>query len=116
MTKSPITTHVLDTSLGRPAEGVRVTLEILGEDTTWQFLAAGNTDADGRISDLLPGDHTIAQGTYRLTFEVGAYFRKKGVGSFYPLIPVVFTLSGSDAHYHVPLLLNPFGYSTYRGS
>lgn len=114
MSKSPITTHVLDTGIGRPAAGVRVTLERLRDDTATE-LAQGVTDADGRITDLLePG--ALEAGTYRLTFFVGDYLAASGRAGFYPHVPVVFTIEATDEHYHVPLLLNPFGYSTYRGS
>lgn len=112
MPRSPITTHVLDTAAGRPAAGVAVTLEISGEDG-WRRLAAGTTDDDGRIADLLPVDHRLSPGTYRLTFDVGGYLAGAG---FYPEVPVIFRVVDPDQHYHVPLLLSPFGYSTYRGS
>lgn len=114
---SPITTHVLDTSHGRPAEGIAVALEIRSSDTyRWQPLSTGATNIDGRVSDLLSDDYQLVPGTYRLTFDVGAYFERHGVASFYSVIPIVFELREVDPHYHVPLLLNPFGYSTYRGS
>ena len=114
---SPITTHVLDTSQGHPGEGIAVTLEIRSADShRWQPLAIGVTNADGRVSDLLSDDYQLVPGTYRLTFDVGAYFERQGRTSFYGTIPIVFQLHEIDPHYHVPLLLNPFGYSTYRGS
>jgi 5-hydroxyisourate hydrolase len=104
---SGITTHVLDTSRGRPAAGVPVTLE-RAADAGWQPVGRGTTDADGRVSDLLPTP--VADGRYRLTFDTGAYSR------FYPEVTVTFVVEGGADHYHVPLLLSPFGYSTYRGS
>jgi 5-hydroxyisourate hydrolase len=111
---SPITTHILDTSRGCPAEGVAVHLSVK-EAGTWTGLAEGITDADGRVTDLLqPGSLTV--GTYRLTFDIGAYHQVLGVTSFYPEVTVVFHIGAPDEHYHVPLLLNPFGYATYRGS
>ena len=113
---SPITTHVLDTSRGRPAAGVAVTLELLEPEASWRQLGWGETDADGRLRDLLPEEHAPAPGVYRLTFETGAYFAARGVESFYPVAVVVFEVRAAGEHYHVPLLLNPFGYSTYRGS
>jgi 5-hydroxyisourate hydrolase len=112
---SPITTHVLDTSLGRPAAGVPVMLEIRTGEDLWKELSRGVTDADGRISQLLPPGH-LAGGVYRLRFDTDAYFRKQKVQAFYPHVTVEFLVSDAKQHYHVPLLLNPYGYSTYRGS
>lgn len=111
---SGITTHVLDTSAGRPAEGVAVTLEAEG-DAGWQELASRRTDADGRVADLLPGDE-LAPGRHRIRFELGPYFGARGLEAFYPYAEVVFTVRDPGDHYHVPLLLSPFGYTTYRGS
>ena len=113
--RSPITTHVLDTATGRPAAGVAVRLECKSEAGQWTQLAEGVTDADGRILDLLAaGRLTVA--VYRLTFATGEYFQKSGTDGFYPEVTVVFEIRQPDEHYHVPLLLSPFGYSTYRGS
>ena len=114
--KSPITTHVLDTSRGRPAEGVPAVLEIRDASGAWRPLAHGTTDDDGRISDLLPADHTLAAGIYRLTLDVATYFQAHGKETFYPGIAITFEIRAPGEHYHVPLLLSPFGYSTYRGS
>jgi 5-hydroxyisourate hydrolase len=111
-----ITTHVLDTSRGRPASGVPVTLEIQLVGHGWKLVGKGKTDADGRLRELLPQEHTLAQGIYRLTFDTASYFASQNVESFYPEVTVVFTVRGRIQHYHVPLLLNPYGYSTYRGS
>jgi 5-hydroxyisourate hydrolase len=112
--KSPITTHVLDTSLGRPARGVPAMLEIQDDDG-WRELATGETNDDGRIGDMLaPG--SLRAATYRITFDTAAYFTAQGVTSFYPSVTVVFSVRAPDQHHHVPLLLSPFGYSTYRGS
>lgn len=113
---SPITTHVLDTARGRPAAGIRVSLERRGAGDGWASLAAGVTNVDGRIMDLLPDAPLLDPGTYRLTFETGAYFAAQGVAGFYPVVPVVFELRAAGDHTHVPLLLSPYGYSTYRGS
>ena len=96
-----LSTHVLDTSKGRPASGIRVRLEL--HDDGWRTIADGHTDDDGRIS----GWDTVASGVYRLVFEVG--------GEFYPEVTVTFRVT-DDSHYHVPLLISPYGYSTYRGS
>ena len=110
---SPITTHVLDTSRGRPAVGVPVALE-RAVDSRWQPVARGTTDGDGRVSDLL--SEAPEAGRYRLTFDTGAYFTAVGDAGFYPEVSVTFAVGQGEAHYHVPLLLSPFGYSTYRGS
>ena len=114
-TKSPITTHVLDTARGRPARGVRVTLEIERRGAFVE-LASGTTNDDGRVADLLPPGKA-EPGTYRLTFHAGEYLKAAGLSTpFYPTVPVVFRVDEASEHYHVPLLLSPYGYSTYRGS
>lgn len=113
---SPITTHVLDTTQGKPAMGIPIALERLDAAGRWTELARGVTDADGRIRDLLPAGHVLAAGTYRMSFETAAYFEASGVRGFYPSVPVVFELHQPAEHYHIPLLLSPYGYSTYRGS
>jgi 5-hydroxyisourate hydrolase len=112
---SAITTHILDVSRGRPAEGVSVILEVQVKEG-WQVLSGGQTDADGRLRDLLPAGFNLAAGVYRLTFRTSDYFAARGVESFYPEITINFIVTDAAAHYHVPLLLSPFGYSTYRGS
>lgn len=111
---SQITTHILDTSLGRPAKGIKINLEERS-GTEWKILGSGVTNDDGRIGDLLANDVKLKHGIYRMTFEVKPYFDKQNVISFYPSVTVEFEVT-EDRHYHVPLLLNPFGYSTYRGS
>ncbi len=111
---SGITTHVLDTAEGRPAEGVAVRLE-REAGSGWEELADRRTDADGRVSDLLSGE-ALEAGRYRIRFEVGPYFGARGIDAFYPHAEIVFTVRETDGHYHVPLLLSPFGYTTYRGS
>jgi 5-hydroxyisourate hydrolase len=113
---SAITTHVLDTSLGRPARGVPVMLEIRVGGGEWKTLGRGETDADGRLRNLLPDEAKLEVGVYRLTFDTGAYFSARGVEGFYPEASVVFHVREGEGHYHVPLLVSPFGYSTYRGS
>lgn len=113
---SAITTHVLDTSRGRPAAGVHATLAVRADDGRWTELAAAPTDADGRIANLLPENVKNAAGTYRLRFEVGTYFESQGIEGFYPRVEIVFTIRDPARHCHVPLLLSPFGYATYRGS
>ncbi len=114
MSRSPITTHVLDTALGRPARGVALKLEAQRHGA-WESLASGETDSDGRCSTLLePG--SLQAGVYRISFALDAYFEASGRQSFYPEASIVFRVSATDEHYHVPLLLAPFGFSTYRGS
>jgi 5-hydroxyisourate hydrolase len=106
---------VLDTALGRPAEGIDVHLEQSDGASGFREIARGRTNADGRIAELLaPG--ALAAGTYRLTFDVAGYFERTSRPSFYPEVSVTFTIEKPDEHYHVPLLLSPYGYSTYRGS
>lgn len=112
---SGLTTHVLDTALGRPAKNVSVCLAVLDGDGAWQTLAERVTDGDGRVRDLLAGQPLEAK-TYRLSFRVGAYFAASGRVSFYPEVDIVFTVCEPSEHHHVPLLLSPFGYTTYRGS
>ena len=112
---SPITTHVLDTSRGRPAAGVTVRLERLAATSEWQLLGEGNTNRDGRAANLI-AHSAFTTGRYRLTFATGEYFAAQGTASFYPQVAIEFTVTTIDDHYHVPLLLSPFGYSTYRGS
>ena len=112
---SSITTHVLDTSCGRPAQGVPVTLEIEAAEG-WKLIGTGTTNADGRISALVPPEANVAAGVYRLIFDTGKYFANRQVETFYPQVTIVFQLPDPAQHYHVPLLLSPFGYSTYRGS
>lgn len=113
---SAITTHILDTSQGQPARGVPVHLEMQETGGGWRFLGKGSTDSDGRLRDLLPDDFNFQTGLYRLTFDTAAYFESQSLRSFYPHVVVVFLVHDTQQHYHVPLLLNPFGYSTYRGS
>ncbi len=114
-TISPITTHVLDTALGRPAAGIAVALDSHSESAQWDCIATGETDADGRILDLLPPG-SLQAGRYRMTFATGDYFRHQATEGFYPVVRIEFEIREPDQHYHVPLLLSPFGYSTYRGS
>ena len=109
-----ITTHVLDTSQGRPAAGVAVSLARRSGDS-WADLATARTDASGRVANLLPAELKHPAGTYRLRFDTRAYFAAAGIASFYPYVEVVFEIRDAE-HYHVPLLVNPFGYTTYRGS
>ncbi len=112
--RSAVTTHVLDTARGRPAAGVPVRLEQVRADGQAR-IAAARTDQDGRVSSLAPGP--LAAGVYRLVFDTSAYLSGQQPGEpFFPEVVVTFTVDDQRAHYHVPLLLSPFGYSTYRGS
>jgi 5-hydroxyisourate hydrolase len=105
-----LSTHVLDTSLGKPAAGITVVLETVGGEA----LGDGITDGDGRVGSI--GPERLEVGDYRLRFASGGYFAARGVEGFYPEVVVVFTIADADQHYHVPVLLNPFGFATYRGS
>ncbi len=109
-----LSTHVLDLSSGRPAVGVGITLDVRAADGAWWQAGQARTDADGRVRDL--GDEELTAGVYRLTFDVGAYFGEQGVASFHPEAAVTFEIANPDEHHHVPLLVSPFGYTTYRGS
>ena len=111
---SQLTTHVLDTSVGKPGKDITVKLkEFINND--WQTITQGITNADGRIADLLPPGKNLSAGNYKIIFETGNYFMANNVKGFYPEVEIQFGIS-DDSHYHVPLLINPFGYSTYRGS
>ena len=111
---SRITTHILDTSKGKPAADVTIIL-YGGENDEWTELARGKTDIDGRISDFLNKDDLLHFGIYKMRFETKDYFDQQQVKTFYPYVEIIFEIE-KDQHYHIPLLLNPFGYSTYRGS
>jgi len=111
--KSAITTHVLDTSIGRPAENVPAVLDRITE-TGEERLGRSATNADGRITDLL--ESPLDVGRYRITFDTAAYFEGRGVPCFFPEVAIVFEVTDAAQHHHVPLLLSPFGYSTYRGT
>ncbi|HEX3785736.1 MAG TPA: hydroxyisourate hydrolase [Pseudonocardiaceae bacterium] len=110
---STISTHVLDTALGRPAAGVAVALEAQGA-AGWAGIDSASTDADGRVSEIGPAQ--AAAGNYRLTFDTGGYFGADGRECFFPEVTVTFTITDPISHYHVPILLSPFSVSTYRGS
>jgi 5-hydroxyisourate hydrolase len=112
---SQITTHVLDTSLGKPAANVPVLLEVQISGGLWKRLGEGVTDGDGRLKNLI-GTSALEVGTYRLSFDTSSYFATRSVKAFYPQVIVTFEVTNSQEHYHIPLLLSPYGYSTYRGS
>lgn len=107
---SKITTHVLDTSIGEPARNIAVALT----DFEGNVVGRGHTDSDGRCRDLTA--EPIAAGRYRISFDVAAYFLDRDIHAFYPVVHIDFEVFDAAQHYHVPLLLSPFGYSTYRGS
>ena len=109
-----ITTHVLDLALGRPAAGVPIILERATSEG-WDVIGAGLTDGDGRLRTLIPAGAPVVYGRYRIRFDTAAYFAATAQVGFYPYVEVVFEL-GEPGHAHVPLLVSPFGYSTYRGS
>jgi 5-hydroxyisourate hydrolase len=111
---SGLSTHVLDLALGRPAAGVPVRLELWRDG--WQPLAEAVTNDDGRVARLLPEGTALLPGDYRLGFDTATYFAARGGESFYPSVTVTFSVRDAAQHHHVPLLLSPFGYSTYRGS
>lgn len=111
---SQITTHILDTTKGKPAANVTIVL-LRQAGEIWQEIAHGVTNSDGRIADLLPKEMQVEWGIYKMKFYTQEYFARDGTANFYPFVEIVFTVVANE-HYHVPLLLNPFGYSTYRGS
>jgi 5-hydroxyisourate hydrolase len=111
-----ITTHILDTSLGMPARNVGVTLEQLDTYGQSRLIGEARTDQDGRARDLLPADAALAPGRYRLSFDVGSYFTATRRETLYPQVSVTIEIRDATQHYHVPLLISPYGYSTYRGS
>ena len=113
---SSLSTHVLDTSLGCPASAVPIVLSAANSDNTWTEVARGSTNNDGRATDFLGEDQRLEAGTYRVTFDTETYFTAIGARVFYPVVHVVFLIHEEDEHYHIPLLLSPYGYSTYRGS
>ena len=113
MSRSHVTTHVLDTGTGRPAVGVAARLDKHTADG-WEEVAGGTTDDDGRITSL--GPEALDTGTYRIDFETGSYFAASGTDTFFPSVSLIFELTDAAQHYHVPLLISPFAYSTYRGS
>ncbi len=112
---SQITTHVLDTTRGLPAQNLAITL-FAQTKAGWNELASGVTNTDGRIAGLLADDEVLPAGVYRMHFATKAYFDANHEQGFYPYVDIVFELDGSKSHYHIPLLLTAYGYSTYRGS
>lgn len=113
---SGITTHVLDVSIGMPAVRVPVRLERQASNGEWESIGNERTDNDGRVRGLIANNESLAAGAYRLTFDVHAYFEERQTAAFYREVTIAFDVNDASQHYHVPLLLSPFGYSTYRGS
>lgn len=113
---SPITTHILDIAVGKPASGIPVVLEYKTHNAGWQTVGEGTTDDDGRLNDLVKKKEDFQIGHYRLSFDTSAYFLMLGVDCFFPLVTISFVIKNVEEHYHVPLLLSRFGYTTYRGS
>ena len=112
---NPLSVHVLNLESGLPSPGVNVTLEKhVGKE--WQSMSQGVTNEQGRIGELFPAKQTLEAGEYRVVFKTGEYFKKVGRDTFFPEIPVIFEVKNVDQHYHIPLLLSPYGFSTYRGS
>lgn len=111
---SQLTTHILDTTKGRPASGVRLSLYRQNEEE-WKEIGLGTTNPDGRVMSLLNKDAFLEPGIYKMRFETGEYFNKEGIESFYPFVEIIFNITTKE-HYHIPLLISPHGYSTYRGS
>ncbi len=109
-----ITTHVLDLAAGKPGRGIAIELE-RADHGVWHLVGGGVTDDDGRLRTLTPTG-PVAEGTYRIRFQTAAYFAARQVEAFFPLVEIQFTVGDGTQHYHVPLLLSPFGFSTYRGT
>jgi hydroxyisourate hydrolase len=112
---SAITTHVLNTTTGKPAQQLSIVLEQFTLDEKWNVLGSGKTNIDGRLPNLLSAETKIVPGIYRLIFDTASYFKTQNIKGFYPSVTITFEITDAS-HYHVPLLLNPYGYSTYRGS
>jgi len=109
-----ITTHVLDLAAGKPGRGIAIELE-RAEHNVWHLVGGGVTDDDGRLRTLTP-QGPVAEGTYRIRFQTGPYFHARQQDAFFPVVEIQFAVADGTQHYHVPLLLSPFGFSTYRGS
>lgn len=113
---SRISTHVLDTAKGKPAAGVPVRLERQDASGQWSSVNSARTDQDGRCGELLPDSSALVEGVYRLTFDTASYFAACGVDGLYPAVEILFRVRSGESHFHIPLLLSPNGYTTYRGS
>jgi 5-hydroxyisourate hydrolase len=111
-----ISTHILDLVQGKPATAVPVRLEKQNDNGDWRLLTAARTDQDGRCAQLLPEEEDLSEGIYRLTFETGSYFALRKIDALHPVVEVTFQVQQGDSHFHLPVLLTPNGYTTYRGS
>lgn len=111
---SQITTHILDTSIGKPAKNIQIVLEKFSNNS-WTEIGRGKTNDDGRLPGLLDSSVVLELGNYRLIFDTDSYYKQQNLFGLYPEVTIVFTVT-ENKHFHIPLLLNPFGYSTYRGS
>ena len=111
-----ISTHILDLVQGKPAANVPVRLEKQNSVGNWHSLSSAHTDQDGRCPQLLPEGDDLSVGVYRLTFDTGSYFKLRKIGALYPFVEVTFQVQEGESHFHIPLLLSPNGYTTYRGS
>ena len=111
-----ISTHVLDSALGKPAKDVPVRLERQESNGEWRVLSLLRTDSDGRCAQLLPENESLSVGTYRLAFDTATYFHVQKIDGLYPVVEITFEAREGESHLHVPLLLSPHGYTTYRGS
>jgi len=112
---NPLSVHVLNLQDGLPSPAVNVTLE-KQNGANWQLLNSSSTNEQGRITEFYPAGKALEKGTYRVTFKTGEWFKQHGSHTFFPEVPVIFEVDGSVPHYHIPLLLSPYGYSTYRGN
>jgi 5-hydroxyisourate hydrolase len=111
-----ISTHILDLIQGRPATAVPVRLEKQNSTGDWRLLTSARTDEDGRCPQLLPAGSDLSAGIYRLIFDTGSYFARQNIDGLYPVVEVTFQARDGESHFHLPLLLSPNGYTTYRGS
>jgi 5-hydroxyisourate hydrolase len=111
-----ISTHILDTARGKPAAAVLVRLELRESSGSWRRLSSATTDSDGRCTQLLPETEPLTEGTYRLTFDTADYFEAQGVQTLYPYVEIAFRVANGESHFHIPLLVSPNGYTTYRGT
>jgi 5-hydroxyisourate hydrolase len=111
-----ISTHVLDVAQGKPAKNVPVRLERRENSGGWTLLGSSQTDGDGRCGQLLPGDDALRAGVYRLAFDTGSYHGTQKIDALYPVVEIIFQVRDGESQFHIPLLLSPYGYTTYRGS
>jgi 5-hydroxyisourate hydrolase len=112
---NPLSVHVLNLQDGLPSPGINVTLE-KQDGKNWDMLNSASTNEQGRIPGLYPEGQALEKGIYRVTFKTGEWFKAHKIPSFFPEVPVIFEVDGAVAHYHIPLLLSPYGFSTYRGN